>query len=82
MPPRIEARQKRQLEILERGNLTEAGTFAGLPVDLETLKNVNETSPLVMSCFKGGLTSVVYKRKVSGKYSTLKKKGRLAAAPS
>jgi hypothetical protein len=68
-----DARQKFQLEILESGGEIEAGSLADLPIDLETLKSLDEVSPLVEECFKGGLTAVVYKLSIAGKYYTLKK---------
>ena len=69
-----EARQKEQSAILERGEEIEAGTISDLPADLETLKHIDETSPLVVKSFKGGLTAVVHKLEIAGKSYTLKKK--------
>lgn len=69
-----EARQKQQAAILESGKEVEAGNIADLPVDLETLKNIDETSPLAVKSFTGGLTAVVHKLEIGGKFYTLKKK--------
>ena len=69
-----EARQKAQAAIVERGEEVEAGTVAALPVDLDELERIDETSPCVSRSFKGGLTAEVFRLDIGGRSYTLKKK--------
>lgn len=66
-------RRMNQLSFLNSKEEIEVGSKEDLPLPVEVLKKIDQDSPWVEKVFQG-LTTIVYKIKIDGKYYALKKK--------
>ena len=69
-----ERRRKSQLYFLTSRQEIEVGNVKDLPVSVAEIEHIDEYSECVEQVFSSGLTAIVYKLKIDGKYYNLKKK--------
>lgn len=71
---RAERRQDEQLKFLKSGEEILVGNVANLPIPLNRLLKMEESSPEIVRAISKGLTAHIYKLRAGGEYWTLKRK--------